>query len=88
MRAGRRRAYLNKVVTTPTWPTPAQAAVIHRDEHLRVALPRPSRQLLAIEQIVRAARAVEQHQPAVVAAMRQDVIDHRPQRSQSNAAGH
>src|SRR5208282_1424945 len=67
---------------------PAQAAIVHRDEHLRVALARPRCQLLAIEKVARAACAVDQHQPVVVCPMRQDVINYRPQGRKSDAASH
>ena len=52
------------VVTTPTVPRQSRAGVIDGDLELDVEPPAPALQLVQEEDIVRAARAVEEDDPA------------------------
>src|SRR5215470_6867906 len=67
-------------------PTPAHPAIIDRDQHLDLALPSPGGQFLAIEQLTRAARAIENHQTSVTIAVLQDFVNDGAKRSQPDTA--
>src|SRR5579864_4764805 len=56
-------------------PVPAQAAIVHRDQDLRVRLARPRCQLFAIKQFTRTARAVQDNQAPVTVTVAEDLIN-------------
>src|ERR1700751_5967138 len=61
---------------------------IYRRQHLCVGLPGPLGQFFAEEQILRAARSIENNEPSEFGAASQYAIDGRPQRSESDASRH
>src|SRR5208283_5931116 len=69
-------------------PTPTQTTIVDRDQHLSLAVANPCRQFLAIQKVAWAAPSVEYYQSPIVFPILQDVIDHRPQRRQADAASH
>src|SRR5579864_2193310 len=54
---------------------PAQAAIVHRDQDLRVRLARPRCQFFAIKQFTRTARAVQNNQTPVTVTVAEDLVD-------------
>src|SRR5271157_2041827 len=66
---------------------PAQSTVINGREHLRLALPCPGREFLAIKNVARAAGSVEQDQTSVLITIAENFVDDGPERSQPDSSG-
>src|SRR5215469_9189185 len=68
-------------------PLPLQIAYIDGDQNLGIRLTCPRLQLLAIQQLLRVARAIEDRQPAIAIAIVQNFINGWTKRRQSNSSG-
>src|SRR5215831_1311160 len=66
---------------------PTHASVIYGYQDLRVRMPAPCGQFLPEQQIARAARPIQNDQPAVLLPPREYLIDHAAQRREANPAG-
>src|SRR5579883_1477850 len=67
---------------------PGIVTTINSHLYIKVSTRAPAFQFAPIEQIGRSPRAIEQHHPAIVLALRQDLIDGRAERRQPKPSGH